>query len=84
MTIALFLFPYAAVVLLVLIASIVFLFHLLRFGIASFSLFAVLLIYLLVTGTLLTTSFRSLSSLDWSQPLEFGRSRNVEPFFLDR
>lgn len=84
MTLALLLLPYALVVLLFLLASLVFLYHLLRFGIASFSLAAVLIIYVLVSGALLTSSFQSLAVIDWSTPLEFGASRATSPFFLNQ
>lgn len=82
MTISLLLLPYAAIVLLFLLASLVFVYHLLRFGIASFSLAAVLIIYVLVSGALLTSSFKNLADIDWTTPLQFDQSRATSQFFL--
>ncbi|GEM_PF-4691152 len=84
MTLSLFLIPYAVVVLLFLLLSIVFLYHLLKFGVASFSLAVVLIISVLVSGALLTTSFQSLGAIDWSTPLEFRQDRAASPFFFNQ
>ncbi len=81
MTLALLLIPYALVVLLFLLASVVFIYHLLRFGVANFSLAVIVLIYVIVSTTLLTTSFQSLSGVDWQQPLTLKTSQATESFF---
>ncbi len=84
MTLSLLLLPYAVVVILFIMASLIYLGHLLRYGVADFSLAVVLIIFLLVSSSLLVTSFRSLSAVDWSMPLEFGSSRVTSPFFFNR
>ena len=83
-TLALLLIPYALVVLLYALVSAAALYHLLRFGIAGFSLAVVTIIYTLVSATLLTASFRSFADIDWSTPLELRHSSAAMPFFIDR
>lgn len=84
MTLALLLLPYAIVMILFLLASVVFLYHLLKFGVASFSLAIIMIIYVLVSATLLTTSFQSLSDIDWATPLEFHSSNSTAQFFFNQ
>ena len=83
-TLAIFYYLFIVIVVIFIIYTLFNFYHLLRFGFFSMTNVAVMLAYLVISGSLLVLSFGLLSTFDWGIPLfsiDFGSATNFINIF---